>query len=105
MLSVALLALGVGAFYINLKAGRFRTVPVEEFLLFGAAVLVAVVTTIRQPSLVNVLISVLSVITLVAYGVATIGWRYPRSGLAIETGNAFPDFQLPDSQGRSLRFA
>jgi hypothetical protein len=101
--AIMLLAAGIAVFWVTLRAGVYRRVPYELYLLLSFALGVGLYAWIRDPSWLKAppfIIAGLGLGILLWY--THFGSAFPRSELGIEVGDRFPVFSLPDSNGETV---
>jgi hypothetical protein len=106
MLSLASLLLviaSVAIYWLTLKAGVYRRIPYEHYLLLSGSIGGGFYAWLQDPSWVTgapPFIAALVAGFLVWY--VHVGTVFPRSELHIKVGDRFPDFSLPDSDGKTV---
>lgn len=97
---ILLLALSAASFFVRLRLGLFQRYPYEQFLFVGAAFLFGLLAVVEKPGVVTLTLFAveLAAAALVVRYLA-IGARFPSDGVKVRTGEPFPDFALPDSDG------
>jgi hypothetical protein len=101
--AMTLLALGVAHFYWTLRRGTYRRIPFELFAFVGASVLVGFLAAIERPGVLTAglfVAELLGLVLLVWY--VAVGARFPRGEVSVKVGDPFPQFRLPDSEGREF---
>jgi len=101
--SLLLLAASLVISWLTLKAGVYRRIPYEHYILLSGSIGVGIYAWRQDPSWVTggpIFIVVLVAGFLVWY----VHWGsvFPRSELRIRVGDRFPDFSLPDSDGKTI---
>jgi hypothetical protein len=97
---VLLLALSAASFFFRLNRGLYRRHPYEQYFLVGAACLVGLVAAVENPGAVTLGLlaaEVAAAVVVVRY--LGIGAHFPPGETMVKTGERFPDFALPDSEG------
>ena len=100
LISFALVGIGIFVYMLVLRRGIYRRIPYEQYFLFSAASALALYAAGKEPSILNWAALAASALVL-----GTFVWyihfesKFPRTGLRIKTGERFPSFSLPDSQG------
>lgn len=97
---ILLLALSAASFFIRLRLGLFHRYPYEQFLFVGAAFLFGLVAAVENPGVLTLSLFALELAAaalVVRY--LAIGARFPSGDVKVRTGETFPDFALPDSEG------
>jgi hypothetical protein len=106
---LVLIALSVAAFYFRLRLGLFSRFPFEQFLLVGTAFVLGLAAAFAEPGpLTFALLAIEAAAVVLVIRYLGIGARFPGPEVAVKSGERFPDFALPDSEGgtvdsRSLR--
>jgi hypothetical protein len=97
-----LLVVSSGAiFYLRVRLGLYSRYPYEQFVLVGAAVVVGLVAALTNPGVLTLLLLGLEIAALaLVVRYLFIGERFPEAESTLKTGEPFPDFRLPDSEGR-----
>ena len=97
---ILLLALSAASFFVRLRLGLFHRYPYEQFLFVGTAFLFGLLSAVANPGVVNLALFAveLGAAALVVRYLA-IGARFPSGDVKVRTGEPFPDFALPDSEG------
>ena len=91
----------VAVFFLRLRLGLYSRYPYEQFVLVGAAVVVGLVAALSHPGPVSLVLLGLELAALaVVVRYFAIGERFPAGEIAVSTGDPFPEFTLPDSEGR-----
>jgi hypothetical protein len=103
-LAGALLLIGAAASFIfRMKHGIYSRYPVEQFLFVGAALVLGLFGTLRDPGLLSLALLAVEIgaftVVLIFFGV---GSRFPRDEGRMKVGSRFPEFVLPDSDGGSF---
>jgi hypothetical protein len=103
-LAGALFLIGAAAsFLFRMKHGIYSRYPVEQFLLVGAAFVLGLFGTLRDPGLISLALLAVEMgaftVVLIFFG---LGFRFPRDEARMKVGNRFPEFVLPDSDGGSF---
>jgi len=97
---ILFLALSAVVFLFRLRRGIYSRYPYEQFLLIGAAVVLGLLAAIASPGPITL---VLLAIELVALALVVrylgIGARFPSHEAGVKTGERFPEFVLPHSDG------
>ena len=93
LISFTLVGIGVFVYLLVLRRGIYRRIPYEQYFLFVAALALALYAIGKEPSIFNWAALAVSVLVLGAFV-----W-YIHFGLRIKTGELFPSFSLPDSEG------
>jgi hypothetical protein len=102
-LGLVCLALSATAFFVRLRLGLFSRFPYEQFLLVGAAFVLGLVAAIAEPGAVTLALLAIEAAALVlVVRYLGIGARIPGEGVAVKSGESFPDFALPDSEGATV---
>ena len=100
LLALLLLIAGVATYRMTLKAGVYRRIPYELYLLLGGSAGLGVYGWVQAPSWPT---GALAVIACLAIGFLLwyvhFGSLFPRSELKIKVGDRFPGFSLPNSKG------
>src|SRR5262245_11238608 len=98
---VVFLALSVAAFFLRLQVGAYSRYPYEQFVLVGAAFVTGLASAIANPGFVSFgLLAVEAIALAMVVRFFGIGERFPNGEVGVKTGERFPDFTLPDSEGR-----
>jgi hypothetical protein len=99
--AVFFLALSVLAFAYRLRLGLYRRYPYEQFVFVGAGFLFGLLAALENPGAVTL---ALLAVELAAVGLVVrylaIGARFPSDEGVVRPGERFPEFALPDSEGR-----
>jgi hypothetical protein len=100
---IVLVVASVAIFMLRLRLGLYSRYPYEQFVLVGAAGVVGAVAAIANPGVLTLGLLALEIAAL-AFVVRylAIGQRFPDDELKLKTGERFPEFVLPDSEGRSF---
>ena len=106
LISFALVGIGVFVYLLVLRRGIYRRIPYEQYFLLVAASVLALYAIGKEPSILNWAALAVSVLVLGAF-VWYIHFesKFPRAGLRIKTGERFPSFSLPDSEGGTYESA
>lgn len=103
LLALFLLIAGAVTFWMTLKAGVYRRIPYELYLLLGTSAGLGLYAFVQAPSW---LTGALTVIACLAMGFLLwyvhFGSLFPRSELKIKVGDRFPGFSLPNSKGEMV---
>ena len=88
-------------FFLRLRLGLYSRYPPEQFVLVGAAVILGLVAALSSPGPIPLVLLALEVAALaVVVRYLAIGARFPEEHVAVAPGDPFPEFTLPDSEGR-----
>ena len=91
----------VAVFFLRLRLGLYSRYPYEQFVLVGAAVVVGLVAALSRPGPVSLVLLGLELAALaVVVRYFAIGERFPAGEIPVAPGDPFPEFMLPDSEGR-----
>ncbi len=102
-LGLVCLVLSAVAFFLRLRLGLFSRFPYEQFLLVGAAFVLGLVAAIAEPGAVTLaLLAIEAAAFVLVVRYLGIGTRIPGEGVAVKSGERFPDFALPDSEGGTV---
>lgn len=103
MLAVAgvlFLALSAASFFFRLNRGLYSRHPREQYLFVGAACVVGLLAAFENPGAVTLgLLAAELAAAVVVVRYLGIGARFPSEETTVKTGEPFPDFALPDSEG------
>jgi hypothetical protein len=103
LVALSLLIAGIAVFWATLRAGIYRRIPYELYLLLSSAVGVGLYAWIGDPSWLTALSFIIAGLGLgLLLWYTHFGSVYPRSELGIEVGDRFPVFSLPDSNGEMV---
>lgn len=102
---VALLLFGASAilYWRTLRAGVYRRIPIEHYVLMGAAAVVGSLALFREPSWWAIVVfSIVFVALVFMTWYVHFGAIFRRGPINLEVGERFPEFTLPDSTGQSF---
>lgn len=101
---VFFLALSAALFVLRLRRGVYSRYPYEQFLLMGAAFVLGLLAAIANPGPITlVLLAVEAGALALVVRYLGIGARFPPDEVKVKTGERFPEFTLPDSEGGSFQ--
>jgi hypothetical protein len=97
---ISLLVVSAALFGLRLRRGVYSRYPFEQFFLVGAAFVLGLVAAIASPGPVALgLLAVEAGALALVVRYLGIGARFPPEEAGIKTGERFPEFALPDSEG------
>ncbi len=100
---VVFLLSSAALFFLRLRLGLYSRYPYEQFVLVGAAVVVGLLAALANPGFATLGLLAVEVIALaLVVRYLAIGARFPDDEVALKPGERFPEFTLPDSEGRSF---
>jgi hypothetical protein len=99
----SLLIGAAASFFFRMKHGLYSRYPVEQFLFVGGAFVLGILGALRDPGLLSLAFLAVEIgaftVVVVYFG---FGFRFPRDAGGMKVSDRFPDFVLPDSEGRSF---